>query len=161
MGLLSPRMRRGLHVLEYRTTGGWRGGMRIGDGYTIPILLLTTTGRKTGRNHTVPLGYMEDGPQLSYCRVVRWGRQGPCVDSQPGQQPCGNHSDKAAANSGFGGASQSGRADSPMDEAGRKQPGVRRLPGKDFPRDSSDGTEAPELAARRRSRWGLFQTLVG
>ena len=75
MGLLSPRMRRGLHVLEYRTTGGWRGGMRIGDGYTIPVLLLTTTGRKTGRNHTVPLGYMEDGPNYlivgSYGGAVR------------------------------------------------------------------------------------------
>ena len=75
MGLLSPRMRRGLHVLEYRTTGGLIGGMRSGDGYDIPILLLTTTGRKTGKTHTVPLGYLEDGSNYlivgSYGGAVR------------------------------------------------------------------------------------------
>ncbi len=75
MGLLSPRMRRGLHVLEYRVTGGWRGGKRTGPGYDIPILLLTTAGRRSGKNHTVPLGYMEDGPNYliigSYGGAVR------------------------------------------------------------------------------------------
>ncbi len=62
MGLWSRKMHVGMHVLVYRLTGGWRGGTRRGTGYDIPILLLTTVGRKTGRTHTVPLGYMEDGP---------------------------------------------------------------------------------------------------
>ena len=62
MGLLSRKMHIRLHVLVYRSTCGWRGGKRTGDGYDIPILLLTTIGRKSGRKHTVALGYMEDGP---------------------------------------------------------------------------------------------------
>ena len=61
MRLLSRKMHVGMHVLVYRLTGGWRGGKRTGDGYDIPVLLLTTVGRKSGRMHTVPLGYMEDG----------------------------------------------------------------------------------------------------
>jgi len=62
MGLLSRKMRRTLHVLTFRCTGGSKGGRRVGDGYDIPCLLLTTIGRKSGKKRTVPLGYMEDGP---------------------------------------------------------------------------------------------------
>jgi proline iminopeptidase len=46
------------HVRRYRETGGevghiWRNGSKI--------LLLTTTGRKTGEQHTIPLIYENDG----------------------------------------------------------------------------------------------------
>lgn len=41
----------------YRRTGGRIGG-RVGS---TPILLLTTTGRKSGVSHTVPLGYFDRG----------------------------------------------------------------------------------------------------
>ena len=46
------------HVRRYRETGGavghiWREGSTI--------LLLTTTGRKSGQQHTIPLIYAEDG----------------------------------------------------------------------------------------------------
>jgi proline iminopeptidase len=46
------------HVRRYRETGGdvghiWKEGSTI--------LLLTTTGRKTGEQHTTPLIYAEDG----------------------------------------------------------------------------------------------------
>ena len=61
MGLLSRKMRRTLHVLTFRWTGGSKGGRRVGPGYDIPCLLLTTTGRKSGKKRTVPLAYMEDG----------------------------------------------------------------------------------------------------
>jgi len=47
-----------IFVLLYRLTRGKFGGHVQG----LDVLLLTTTGRKTGKKHTTPLGYfMEDG----------------------------------------------------------------------------------------------------
>lgn len=51
----------------YRATGGRLGSKwRIGAGFRkpVPICLLTTTGRKSGRPHTVPLCYLQDGPAV-------------------------------------------------------------------------------------------------
>jgi F420H(2)-dependent quinone reductase len=47
-----------LHVLFYRASGGRLGG-RFRK--TAPVLLLTTTGRKTGKQRTTPLLYLEQG----------------------------------------------------------------------------------------------------
>lgn len=46
-----------LHVVLYRASGG-----RIGGRFrkTAPVLLLTTTGRKSGKRRTTPLLYAED-----------------------------------------------------------------------------------------------------
>jgi deazaflavin-dependent oxidoreductase (nitroreductase family) len=49
-----------LHGVAYRLTGGRVGGKLVG----LPMLLLTTTGRRSGRARTVPLTYFEDGPSL-------------------------------------------------------------------------------------------------
>ena len=46
-----------LHLALYRRTGGRLGG-NIGP---LPTLLLTTTGRKSGRPRTVPINYLRDG----------------------------------------------------------------------------------------------------
>ncbi len=46
-----------VHVAVYRATGGKAGG-HIGK---MPVLLLTTTGRKSGQSRTKPLGYVKDG----------------------------------------------------------------------------------------------------
>jgi F420H(2)-dependent quinone reductase len=46
-----------LHGGVYRLSGGRIGSHVAG----LPVLLLTTTGRKTGRPRTVPLGYLEQG----------------------------------------------------------------------------------------------------
>ena len=46
-----------IHVLAYRWTGGRVGGSIRGT----PLLLLMTTGRKTGKRRTVPVGYFMDG----------------------------------------------------------------------------------------------------
>jgi deazaflavin-dependent oxidoreductase (nitroreductase family) len=49
-----------MHGCWYRLTGGLLGGSMMGR----PILLLTTTGRKTGAWRTAPLTYLEDGENL-------------------------------------------------------------------------------------------------
>ena len=45
----------------YRASGGRLGASAPGG---IPVLLLTTTGRKSGRARTWPLGYLRDGEAL-------------------------------------------------------------------------------------------------
>ena len=50
-----------LHNSLYRATGGGIGGSIPGSG---PVLLLTTNGRKTGRERTVPLLYLRDGEDI-------------------------------------------------------------------------------------------------
>jgi deazaflavin-dependent oxidoreductase (nitroreductase family) len=49
-----------LHSFLYRATNGRAGG-RLAGGL---VLLLTTTGRKSGRERTVPLLYLSDGHDL-------------------------------------------------------------------------------------------------
>jgi deazaflavin-dependent oxidoreductase (nitroreductase family) len=49
-----------LHTFVYRATNGWLGGRIVGA----PVLLLTTTGRRSGAERTVPLLYLEDGENL-------------------------------------------------------------------------------------------------
>lgn len=45
-----------LHRAVYRASGGRVGGRIAG----MPVLLLTTVGRRTGRSRTVPLTYFEE-----------------------------------------------------------------------------------------------------
>jgi len=47
-----------IHVVLYRLSAGRLGG-RFKK--TAPVLLLTTTGRKSGKSRTTPLLYIEDG----------------------------------------------------------------------------------------------------
>jgi deazaflavin-dependent oxidoreductase (nitroreductase family) len=49
-----------LHSFVYRATSGKIGGRMLGS----PVLLLITTGRKSGRERTVPLLYLRDGENL-------------------------------------------------------------------------------------------------
>jgi deazaflavin-dependent oxidoreductase (nitroreductase family) len=55
------------HTRMYRATGGrlgknWRVGSAVRQ--AAPVCLLTTTGRKSGRPRTVPLIYLQDGPDI-------------------------------------------------------------------------------------------------
>lgn len=62
------------HVWVYRKTGGRLGNKwRIGAAFPwgVPVLLLTTIGRKSGKKKTLPLLYLADGD-----RVVVVGSQG-------------------------------------------------------------------------------------
>jgi deazaflavin-dependent oxidoreductase (nitroreductase family) len=49
-----------IHQRLYRLTGGLVGRRLVDN----DILLLTTTGRRSGRRHTVPLLYLGDGERL-------------------------------------------------------------------------------------------------
>jgi len=56
-----------MNVAVYRWTGGllgstWRVGAAFPRG--VPVLLLTTIGRKSGKPRTAPLVYLEDGDDL-------------------------------------------------------------------------------------------------
>jgi deazaflavin-dependent oxidoreductase (nitroreductase family) len=48
-----------LHRTIYRATGGRVGGDWAND--HMPVLLLTTTGRRSGQARTWPVGYLRDG----------------------------------------------------------------------------------------------------
>ncbi|QYJ16268.1 Deazaflavin-dependent nitroreductase [Rubrobacter xylanophilus DSM 9941] len=50
----------------------WLGGRTLGAGP--PTLLLTTVGRRTGRQRTVPLLYVRDGERLAVA-ASNWGRE--------------------------------------------------------------------------------------
>ena len=56
-----------VHTRLYRATGGrigkkWRAGSALFKG--VPVCLLTTTGRKSGQQRTVPLCYLADGDRV-------------------------------------------------------------------------------------------------
>jgi deazaflavin-dependent oxidoreductase (nitroreductase family) len=55
------------HVTLYRLTGGLLGGRMDG----LEMLLLTTTGRKSGKPRTVPLPYFRDGAH--YVLIASYG----------------------------------------------------------------------------------------
>lgn len=54
-------------VFLYRLTGGVIGG-KI---QSLPVLLLTTTGRKSGKKRTVPVGFLRDGS--AYVIIASYG----------------------------------------------------------------------------------------
>jgi F420H(2)-dependent quinone reductase len=49
-----------IHAIVYRATGGLVGRRLVAN----PMLLLTTRGSRSGREHTVPLLYLEDGARV-------------------------------------------------------------------------------------------------
>jgi deazaflavin-dependent oxidoreductase (nitroreductase family) len=58
---VSERQRRNQGVIEeFRSRGGVVGGDFAG----VPLLLLTTTGARTGEPRTMPVTYLADGPRL-------------------------------------------------------------------------------------------------
>jgi len=64
--LTAKRLSR-LHAIAYRLSRG-RIGRRLVDN---DMLLLTTRGRKSGREHTVPLLYLRDGTDVIV--IASWG----------------------------------------------------------------------------------------
>lgn len=56
-----------LHTMLFRATGGKVGKRLVAN----DMLLLTTTGRRSGRPHTVPLLYLRDGDRLVV--FASWG----------------------------------------------------------------------------------------
>jgi F420H(2)-dependent quinone reductase len=61
LGVKGLRLAGKLNVPVYR----WSGGRLMGKVNNAPVLLLTTTGRKSGQQRTAPVVYIEDGGRLS------------------------------------------------------------------------------------------------
>jgi len=65
-----PRILRAMsqaNVFVYRATGGRIGGKwRVGSAFPrgVPVCLVTTTGRRTGRPRTLPLLFLPDGDRV-------------------------------------------------------------------------------------------------
>jgi deazaflavin-dependent oxidoreductase (nitroreductase family) len=59
--LISP-----LHRLMYRVSGG---RIVLGAPSTGPILLLVTTGRRSGKQRTTPVFYLRDGERIIICNA--------------------------------------------------------------------------------------------
>ena len=70
--VLAWRIHRGL----YRMSGG-RLGLRPPRPDRFGLMRLTTTGRRTGRERNVMLGYIEDGPDLVTLAMNGWGADEP------------------------------------------------------------------------------------
>ena len=64
------------HRTLYRMTGG-RFGLRRAKSDRWGMMRLTTTGRRTGQERSVILGYLEDGPNLVTLAMNGW------ADSEP------------------------------------------------------------------------------
>lgn len=75
-----------VHRALYRVSGGrflWVPGGKRGWG----ALRLTTTGRRSGQERSVILGYLEDGPNLVLLAMNGWGEGSPAwllnLDAHP------------------------------------------------------------------------------
>ena len=60
----------------YRVTGG-RVGLRRAKVNRYGMMRLTTTGRRTGQERSVILGYLEDGPNLVTLAMNGWADENP------------------------------------------------------------------------------------
>jgi len=62
-----------IHSFLYRLTKGRFGGKMFG----FDVLLLTTTGRKSGKEHTAPLGFIRDNGNYVICASAGGGPKHP------------------------------------------------------------------------------------
>lgn len=65
-----------IHLGLYRWTGG-RVGLRVPRPDRYGLAFLTTTGRRTGAEHSVMIGYYEDGDDLATMAMNGWGAPEP------------------------------------------------------------------------------------
>jgi F420H(2)-dependent quinone reductase len=70
LGRVTVRWMTGMNNVAYRLSGGRVAGHVPGGA---PICLLTTTGRRSGRQRTVPLLYVPDGDDLVVVVASRGG----------------------------------------------------------------------------------------
>ena len=61
------------HVFMFRLSGG----RLLGKSGGLPVLLLTTTGRKSGKQRTMPLFYLDDGGALAVSASAAGGPRHP------------------------------------------------------------------------------------
>jgi deazaflavin-dependent oxidoreductase (nitroreductase family) len=123
-----------VHRGLYRATGG-RVGLRRPRGNRWGTLRLTTTGRRTGRKHSVIIAYLEDGPNLIAMAMNGWADGEPAwwlnlqarpdasVDLVDGPRPVRARVAKGTNGRACGaGGAKSTRSWTPMRRSGRPRP---------------------------------------
>ena len=78
------------HRAVYRLTGGRLLGRVAG----MPVLLLTTTGRRSGRARTTPLTYFEDGDELVVVASNGGEDSAARLVAEPARAPRGDDHDR-------------------------------------------------------------------
>lgn len=84
MGRRGLKLVSSLHVALFRASGGRIGGRLRGN---LPVLLLTTTGRKSGRQRTTPLLYVQDGEEYAIVASVGGAPKHPAWYLNLGDNP--------------------------------------------------------------------------
>ena len=68
---VSPRAKMALGFMTFLLRRGWMGAL------SDIVMVITTTGRKTGNKHSIPIGYLHDGDDivaLTGVKVSNWFR---------------------------------------------------------------------------------------
>ena len=120
-------MHRGL----YSASGG-RVGKRIAG---MPVLLLTTVGRKTGRRRTVPLTYIEDGDAIVLVASYGGRPHNPAWFENLVAHPEVSVTIDGETRAMTARRASAGRAGAPLAEGRRDVRRLREVPGEDDPRD--------------------------
>ncbi len=100
-----------VHVFWYQSTGGLIGGSFLGR----PMLLLTTTGRQSGRSHTTPLLYVSDGDDVVLAASNGGNRPASRLVAEPPGEPRGGGSDRVKEEESHGGTGGRQRARPPVE----------------------------------------------
>jgi hypothetical protein len=123
-----------VHRGLYRVTRG-RVGLRRPRGKRWGTLRLTTTGRRTGRKHSVIIAYLEDGPNLIAMAMNGWADGEPAWVAQPPGTSRRERRSRRRATPGEGSRGEGGRTVAPVGQLARDRREAGRLCGPQVVRD--------------------------
>ena len=145
-----PRWVTRLHAWVYRRSGGRVLGRMGGQ----PVLLLQTTGRRSGQTHTTPVQYLADGDTFVVVASNAGAAPSPGLVSEPARQPA--RPDRCwwahRRRSGAGGDRSGARGALATADGRQPLPGARRAQGPTRPAPHDPRSlDADDSAASHRS----------